>query len=55
MKEGKIFKKIFRDGRADNIFIILAIQKGIMFELEDIDQHGIEMLDQLYMEGLLGG
>lgn len=55
MNRGEVFEIIFRERRTANIFIILAIRKGITFKLKDIDQHGIEMLDQLYAEGLLGG
>lgn len=48
-----ILEKMFRKGKIDNLFILLFVQKGIYFKSGDIDKYGNEMLEALYMEGLL--
>lgn len=52
-KQIQTLEETFRKGRLYNLFMLVACQKGICFKNSDIEMHGQEMIDAMYMEGML--
>ena len=48
----KAIECIYTNQRINNMFYMLAVE-GIVFCTDDIDEHGSEILDAMYMEALL--